>query len=185
MELYNLLDGWIALYRFEQQGRRQILDFALPGSFIGFEPDFSRALLHGAECITDVSVCVFPKSGFHELMESHPPLSRRLLYLISRDKMIAQDHLTNVGSRSAQARIAHLLLSLHIRATQTDGTRETSIPLTQNHIADALGLTTVYVSQTLKRLREQNVLIFKAGKLEILEPDALADIAEFDHLLLV
>ena len=56
-ELYNLLDGWVLLYRDLESGQRQILDLALPGSFIGYQPDLHLPMLHGAECLTDVAVC--------------------------------------------------------------------------------------------------------------------------------
>lgn len=187
-ELYNLLDGWVALYQIVQDGRRQILDFALPGSFLGYQPDLFGALLHGAECITDVSVCVFPRGRFPDFMERNPRLGGRLAVMAARDTVIVRDHLTNVGCRSAQARVAHLLLSLYMRvkrSAKAHDARDIVIPLTQNHIADALGMTSVYVSQTLRHLREKNLLIFKGGKLQALDPDGLADIADFDQLLLV
>lgn len=186
-ELYNLLDGWVALYRIVQDGSRQILDFALPGSFLSYQPDPSYPMLHGAECLTDVSVCVFSRARFPDFVEKHPRLGSRLTHLAARDTIIAHDHLTNMGCRSVQARIAHLLLSLYYRLNVSetgDVVNEVVIPLTQNHIADALGITSVYVSQVLKQLRENNLLIFKGGKLQVLDPDGLAHIADFDHLLL-
>lgn len=187
-ELYNLLDGWVALYQIVQDGSRQILDFALPGRFLGYQPDLSRPMLHGAECITDVSVCVFPRARFPDFIERNPRLGGRLAHMATRDTIIVHDHLTNMGCRSAQAQIAHLLLSLYIRAKGSAkgvAAHHVVIPLTQNHIADALGITSVYVSQILRQLRENNLLIFKGGKLQVLDPNGLAHVADFDHLLLV
>lgn len=187
-ELYNVLDGWVALYQIIRNGRRQILDFALPGSFLGYQPDLSAALLHGAECITDVSVCVFPRSPFPDFVKENPRLGDRLAVMAARDTIMVHDHLTNVGCRSAQARIAYLLLTLCMRVkrnAKAHAAPEVVIPLTQNYIADALGMTSVYVSHTLRQLRENNLLTFKGGKLQVLDPDGLADIGDFDHLLLV
>ena len=185
-ELYNLLDGWVSLYRILESGRRQILDFCLPGSFLGYQSQLLGPMLHGADCITDVAVCVFPRQPFTALMEENPSLAARLMWLTARDVAVAHDHLTNVGARTARGRIGHLLLelSLRLRPQGIDvGEQEIEIPLTQHHIADALGLTSVYVSQTLKQLREQELLLFRHGRLRILDLEGLAKLADLDDLL--
>ncbi len=185
-ELFNLLDGWVSLYRITESGRRQILDFCLPGSFLGYQAQLLAPMLHGAECVTDVAVCVFPRQQFSELVEKNPCLSARLVRMIAQDVAIARDHLTNVGSRTASGKICHLLLELSLRLRPPGpavGDREVEIPLTQHHIAEALGLTSVYVSQTLKQLREQELLLFRRGRLRILDFEGLAKLTDLDDLL--
>lgn len=187
-EFYNLLDGWVALYQISHNGRRQILDFLLPGAFVGYQPELLDAMSYGAACLTDVSVCVFPRRDFPQLLESYPAIGVRLAWLNSHSTINAYENLTNVGCRPAEARIAHLLLSLYVRINRPEQAarqNDVEIPLTQSHIADALGLTNVYVSQILKQLRERNLLIFRNGRLKILDPDGLANIADFDQLLVV
>ena len=137
-ELFNLLDGWLMLYRVLESGRFQILDFALPGAFVGYQPDLREPMLHGAECLTDVSVCVFPRRSFPALIEKTPDLAGRLAWLTARDTVIAQEHLTNVGARAARARIARLLLELCSRLRGRKfmlDDQVIEIPLTQQHIA--------------------------------------------------
>lgn len=186
-ELFNLLDGWVVLYRILKSGSCQILDFAFPGKFLGYQPELTRPMLHGANCLTDVSVCVFPRQPFPSLLEKEPSLAARLAWLNSRDTAIAHNHLTNIGARSARSRIAHLLLELSARLRRgghISNGNDVEIPLTQSHIADALGLTSVYVSQILKQLREQQLLKFKNGRLQIFDPDGLAKIVDFeDHYI--
>ena len=187
-ELYNLLDGWVALYQVLESGGWQILGFALPGAFLGQQPHLDAPMLYGVECLTDVAVCVFPRREFPTLIKDHPDLAIRLAQLNIQATVLAYDHLTNIGSRSARARVAHLLLDLcfRLRGGQlSEDDNEIDIPLTQHHIADALGLTSVYVSQTLKQLREQNLLLFKNGRLQILDPDVLANIAEVVSMKLI
>lgn len=187
-ELFNLLDGWIALYRVLNGGQNQILDFALPGSFLGYQPDLQAPMLHGAECLTDVSVCVFPRRQFISLIQKHPSLAIRLADMNAHRAIIAHDHLTNVGLRTARTRIVHLLRELcsrmgHHQKISSGQTIE--IPLSQRHIGDALGLTNVHVSQTLSGLREKGLLRFKKGRLEIFDPDRLFKAADQDELLAV
>lgn len=186
--LFNLLDGWVFLHQVLQSGSHQILDFALPGRFLGYRPDLDGPSTHSAECLTDVSVCVFPQQDFHALIERHPALAIRLSRLVARDLAVARDHLTNIGSRSAQARIAHLLLDLCARLRHSrlvSGGQVIEIPLTQNHIADALGCTNAYVSQMLKQLRNRRLLSFENGRLQILDPEGLAELADVGELAVV
>lgn len=185
-EMYNLLDGWVALYRILPAGRRQILEFALPGHFFGYHPNAEAATAHGAQCLTDVSVCVFPRRGFPELLRKHPEMGMALNSIAAHDIDRAYDHITNVGARSARERVANLLLELCLRVTRqknsTTWSDTVDIPLAQHDIADALGLTSVYVSQMLKSLREQKVLVFRNGQLQILDHAALADLADLDSV---
>ncbi len=182
-ELYNLLAGWVSLYRVLESGRRQILGFALPGAFLGFQPDLHGPMLHGAECITDVAVCVFRRRPFASLIERHRGLALRLARLQSQATVLAHDNLTNLGARQAHARVAHLLLGLYMRLNGgrlEAANQEVEIPLTQSHLADALGLTSVYVNVTLRRLRQEGLLSFKRRRLLILDPVGLAAVAEYD-----
>jgi CRP-like cAMP-binding protein len=181
-ELYNLLDGWVFLYRILESGRRQIIDLALPGSFLGYQPNLHAPILHGAECLTDVAVCVFPRKPFDDLAREHPSLSFQLAKVTSQVLIRTQDHLTNVGSRPVLARIARLLCEILYRSCSPQLPlvgEAVGIPLTQTHIADALGLTSVYVNKTLRELREKGILIFKGGQLTVLDLGRLTQLAEF------
>ncbi len=181
-ELYNLLDGWVALYRLVDSGRCQILDFALPGAFLGYQPDLAGPMLHGAQCLTDVTVCLFPRQRFVDLLAKHPELTARLATLKAEELVVAHDHLTNIACRPAPGRLANLLLELCSRVRRRHPELEPhdlEIPLTQNNIADALGLTSVYVNITLRQLREEGLLVFKSRHLRILDPERLAELADF------
>ena len=182
-ELYTLLDGWVYLYQMLEDGRRQILDFALPGAFLGFQPELSAPAAHSAHCLTDISVCVFPRGTLLELFRAHPELALRMAWITARDGALAREHLTNVGRRSARERVAHLLLELFYRVRRGSapaGENAVELPLTQEHIADALGLTTVHVNRTLRALREAGLMAMRGGMLRILDPGALAELAGFD-----
>jgi len=181
-EVYNLLDGWVSLYRSLPSGRRQIVDIALPGSFLGYQPDLEAPMLHGAECLTDVAVCVFPRKAFDRLAKQYPSLSLQLAKVTAQSVIRTQGHLANVGSRPALIRVARLLCEILYRLDKSPRrvAETVEIPLTQTHIGEALGLTNVYVNMTLRELRERGVLIFKGGRLTVLDPDRLVQLAEFE-----
>ncbi len=185
-EIYVLVDGWLTLQRIQESGHRQILEFILPGTFFGYQPDCMEPMLHGAECLTDVALCVFSRRRFAALMERYPDLAVQLAKLNSRDAFTAQDHLTNVASRSSMARVAHLLLELssriHSKSSLLKG-KICELPITQQHIADSLGLTSVYVSQMLKQMRLKRLLDFKNGELRILDSGGLAKIVDLYEVI--
>ena len=107
----------------------------------------------------------------------------QLAGLISQDRGLAYDHLSSIGRRSARERVAYLLLELFIRSRlQWLGHRsdEMYLPLTQEHIGDATGLTGVHVNRVLRDLREEGVAEFHYRHLRILNPDKLIDIAGID-----
>lgn len=175
-DLFNLVDGWVVLEHSLPDGRRQVLDFVLPGAFLGDTPEEDGTMAYAAVCLTDVSVCLFPRSGLASFTHAHPELLARLGWLNARAAGRAHRALTNVGCRPARARIVHLLSELASRARSAGAHQNedgVDLPLTQSHIGDALGLTSVYVSQCLRDLREQGVLVFRGGSLRILDLRAL------------
>jgi CRP/FNR family transcriptional regulator len=183
-EVFNLRDGWAILYALLEDGRRQILHFALPGALIGFQPDPHAPMTCSAEALTDVTVCPLPRRVLSSLGSEMPHLAYRLAWLAVRDGTLAFDHISMLGRRSALERVAHLLVELYcrVRAHMPDAPAETlDLPLNQTHIADALGLTAVHVCRTLRRLREDGVIEFQRGRLQLMDPGKLARLADFDH----
>ena len=186
-DLYTILDGWVFLHQILEDGRRQILDFALPGAFLGFQPDLDADMAHSAQCLTDVAACIFPRKNLLDLFRAHPELALRMAWINARDWTLANEHLTNVGRRTARERVAHLLLELFYRVRLPDPSPHgdtIELPLAQEHIGDALGLTAVHVNRTLRGLRESGLVLVGGGTLRILDPDALAEVAGFDSEVL-
>ncbi len=183
-DLFTILEGWLILYKLLEDGRRQITKVGLSGDFIGFRPDLKAPMDHSAQALTDVKLCVFPRETIMSLFREQPELAMRLTWLISSDIMVARERLTSLGRRTARERISYFLLELYyrVRLRHSDpvGTA-IPLPLTQEHIGDALGLTSVHVNRTLRALREDNLIQVVNRTLHILDPDKLADAAGFDE----
>ena len=187
-EFYNLVDGLVCLYNLLEDGRRQILYFALPGALLGASSSCGAVATYGAQALTDAVVCVIPRRNLATLSKQHPEVAIRVSELAERDLSLAYDHLTSIGRRSARERVAHLVLELFLRyRAQWPGHRieEMYLPLTQEHIGDATGLTGVHVNRVLGELRKDGVIEFHYRRLRILDPDKLVDVAGIDpHLAL-
>lgn len=195
MELYRqgescaayfvILSGWLALSMLLDDGACQILDFALPGAFLGFPLASTALMYHSARCLTPVKVCGYSRRQLDDAIEHNPKLAFLLCRLAGSDESRAHDHLANLGLRSARARIAHLLVELYVRlrghVPNTAG-EEVQLPVTQGNIGQAVGLTGVHVSRTLRTLREQNIAQLTHYHLLICDPAALIRAAGLEHL---
>ena len=181
--IYSLVDGWVALYSLLEDGRRQILQFALPGTVLAFVPIQGALMNYSAQALTDAVVSIIPHKNLGRLAKDFPEIGMQIAGLISQELNLAYDQLSSVGQRSARERVAHLLLELFIRSRMRwpgHRTEEMYLPLTQEHIGDATGLTGVHVNRVLRDLRKQGILEFHYRRLRILNPDALVDIAALD-----
>lgn len=176
--LYIVLDGWLILHRILEDGRRQILDFALPGAILGYRAGPAVPSGFTAEAITPASVAILPLSRIGALLREGSEISLTLLTALNDSLLGAFDSLTDIGRRTAREAVAHFLLRMarRIRQAMPLSLGETvPFPLTQEHIGDALGLTAVHVCRTLRALRADGLVTTGGGRLRIDEPEALAE----------
>lgn len=172
-----LRTGWAFRYQCLEDGRRQIVDFVLPGDVLGIGS--TSQMLYGVEALTPCTWVVIPRETFLRHINRQPALSLKLLNMLSAAQMRAFDQMTSVGRRTARERVAHLLLDLARRvqrsASECEGV-EITMPLMLSHIGDALGLATETVCRCLGELKRAGTLVFSAGRLEILDLAALSDL---------
>lgn len=166
-EFLTLFEGWAFRYKLIPNGRRQILSFLLPGDTISFELMRADRLRFSVQALTGVSLCVFERDALRQYVTARPGLMARLDRLTTHEIAAADDRLTELGTRSAQERVASLLVQLHRRLQLrglADGNSFIS-PLRQQHIADALGLTAVHVSRVLRALKADGLIAIDDGRL--------------------
>lgn len=168
-ELFTLFSGWAFRYKELVDGRRQILNFALPGDLIGLQSSMFGKSLYGAVALTDIELCLLPRRKLGSLFERYPELGYEVTWLGARSESLVDENLLSAGRRGAAERIAALVAGLYKRAETLglveDGTLE--LPLTQQHIADALGLSLVHTNKTLARLRAQKLFSISEGRLVV------------------
>ena len=183
-QAYTVFEGWVMRYKTLEDGRRQIIGYSLPGDFLGFVPLSDCAVSHSAETLTPTTLCSFNIRDLLEVFPRYPHLALYLCWKCGRDEATAIEHLTSLGRRPARERIAHLLLELDYRVRVRNGLpggEPITLPLTQEHIADTLGLTSIHVSRTLRTLREDGLLELKSGRLTFGNRDALVRMTGFQE----
>lgn len=179
--LYTLYSGWAFRFKTLADGRRQILNFLLPGDFIGLQEQFGEHASHGVEALSDVTLCQFNRSKLWDLFREQPELAYTLTWLNAREEMFVDNNLLTTGRRNARERIAMLLLHLHRRvcALGLNSGNVIDFPLTQEHIADALGLSLVHTNKSLRQLHRAGLHVISDGKLVLLNPKALENLADY------
>lgn len=179
--LYTVYEGWAFRFKSLSDGRRQILNFLLPGDFIGLQEQFADGASHGVEALTPVRLCRFPKMGLWSLYREFPSLGYDVTWLAAREENIIDETLLSVGRRSAAERIAMLLIHLYRRAERLGMHDEAGVvfPVSQQHIADALGLSLVHTNKTLRRLQKLGLHDVADGRLRLHNPRALERLADY------
>jgi CRP-like cAMP-binding protein len=184
-QLYTVLEGWAFRYNMLQDGRRQILNFALPADLVGLQGSLMAEMDHSVEALTDISLCVFPRDKVWALYSNVPSLAFDLTWIAARSEKLGDEHLLSVGQRTALERTAFILLTLYVRAEEVGLVKGNAVqfPFTQQHLADTLGMSLVHTNKTLKRLFAANAVRWKGGRFELLDRAKLAELAGGDIIV--
>lgn len=181
--LYTILEGWAFRYKILEDGGRQILNYAMPGDLIGLQGSLMGEMQHSVEALTPLTLCVFERDRMTELFEKHPTLAYDLTWIASREEAILDEHLLSIGRRSALERAAYLLAFLQKRAMAVNlvGQNSGTLPITQQHVADTLGLSIVHTNKTLRKLANQGMIKWLDRGCEVIDADGLAGIANWEY----
>lgn len=181
-QLFTLLSGWAFRYKMLEDGRRQILNFLLPGDLVGLQGSVIGKMEHSVESLSPVVLCVFQRDTLPTLFESYPTLAFDITWLASREERMLDENLLSVGRRSALERAAYLIAFLYQRAEKVGMAKRPLIPISQQHVADTLGLSIVHTNKTLRKLAERGLIRWHDRACEVLDPDGLTELSGWDGL---
>ncbi len=173
-------------YKLLSGGGRQIVDFQIPGDFLGLRSVLFRTADHNIEPVTRVEASEVLVSELMETFVKTPRLATAVLWAASRDEAMVVEHLVGIGRRDAKERTAHLLLELAARLKLVGLSTQLGYdcPLSQYMLADATGLSAVHVNRVLRELRDDGLVTFQRGKVAIHDFDGLVALADFDKTYL-
>ncbi len=180
--VHVILEGWAARYKVVPDGSRQIMAILLPGDFCDLNVTILGEMDHGITALTRVRLAQVPHQIMEDLPVDRPQLGRAMWWATLVDEATLRAWIVNLGRRDAAERIAHLFCELHARLQLVGLAEEDhfSLPLTQEVLADALGLTSVHINRVLQRLRSEGLIELGGGDLRILDLAALRKMAGFD-----
>jgi len=165
--VYMLTHGTARLYKMLHDGRRQIVDFALPGDFLGLP--VSDRYRYSVDAVSQVSASLFLRVPFLGFLQANPVFVYWMFEASLRETSAARDHMLLLGRGSAEQRLAEFIISWRAR-TGRAGVLSNLVPLPmpRNDIADFLGLTNETVSRVLAKLERENVIRFIPKGLQLM-----------------
>ena len=179
-QVYVIREGWAFRYAITASGRRQILSFLMPGDLIHSRSLFDDKMAYSVQSITDVAYCGFDLDFLQKLVAKNSELIRVLFDHYAEERMLSEERLIDLGTRSAEERVVRFLLEIMRRLDKRGQVHNQMfhLPLKQIHLADALGLTQVHVNRVLKRLREGGLIEWSRGVLKVEDVPAMMQIAD-------
>ncbi|MEO3389263.1 Crp/Fnr family transcriptional regulator [Mesorhizobium sp. CAU 1741] len=180
--LFTVLIGWGFRYKLLPDGRRQIVNFVMPGDLVGLQGSLMGEMQHSVEALSGMTLCVFERGELMSLYRDHPDLAYDVTWLTAREESMLDENLLSVGRRTAVERLAYLLAFLVKRGDAVglfNGASQV-LPITQQHIADTLGLSLVHTNKTVRRLVDRKLLRWRDRGCQVLDIEGLKELSRWD-----
>lgn len=180
-QVHLIVDGWACRFKTTREGGRQIVALLVPGDAVNLDSLMFNRSDYGVCTLTPCKVAAIPRDRALALAAAHPGVARSFTWLAMVENAILGQWALCLGRQSAQKRLAHLLCELGVRLAGPDGGAGAfDMPLTQEQLADALGLTAVHVNRTLQLLRGRELVVTGCRTVRLPDVARLRAEAEFD-----
>lgn len=180
--VYLIDNGWVIRHKALSSGNRQIVNFALPGDFLCFSATLFGQADYDLTAKTELEAFVIKTNSLSNMLSTYPALALALSWANAHEESLLAERIVSLGRRSATQRMAHLFCELwrRLQLLQLTDNDSFPLPITQEELADTLGLSIVHVSRTLRRLRASGCIEAKGYEIRILDMKGLERIAGFD-----
>ena len=177
-----MVEGLACRSRVLADGRRQILSLVVPGDIIDAHASLLDRRHDNIEALSACRIARTPQSQLAAVSLAYPLLGEALQREALIEGAISREWVANVGRRSTLEALAHLICEMALRMDAVGLVQKGAFPfeLTQQDLADALGVTAIYLNRMLKRLRHTGMIAVRGRTLEVLEWDTLRRLADFN-----
>jgi CRP-like cAMP-binding protein len=178
-----LVSGFAYRQKLTGDGARQIVALQIPGDALDFQNLFLDVSDHNVQMLTRGEVAYLARSDLQNLARTRPAIGHAILVKILVEASIFREWVLNVGRRESRSRLAHLLCELAIRLEALGLTEEYGyeLPMTQEQLADALGLTPVHVNRTLKALEAEGLVIRNKRNIAFPDWERMRGVGDFNQ----
>ena len=178
-----LVSGYAYRQKVTGAGARQILAVCIPGDAVDLQNMFLGISDHSVQLLTQARVADVPRDALQELVLARPAIGTAIIQLTLVESSILREWVVNVGRRDARARIAHILCEFAVRLESRGLTTDHGfeLPMTQEQLADATGLTSVHVNRVLKSLESEGLISRKRRQIHFSDWRALQDAGDFSR----
>jgi len=181
-QLYLIESGWVFRSRGLASGRRQIVNYALPGDILCADSALFKNSSFDLTARTPVSVIRIEAPQGAELFDRYPGLAAAVAWTMGQEESILAERVVSLGRRDSLEKLAHSLCELEARLSaigQMKG-RTVELPLNQEDFADILGISVIHVNRTFRRMSEDKIAEYRKGQIDLLDRARLAELAAFD-----
>ena len=176
--LYAIRSGSVKTYTLDEDGSEQVTGFHLPGEIIGLDAINAEQHHCAAKVLETTSVCELPYNRLDELTLLVPGLGRQLLRIMSREILAEEQLLTVLSKKSAEERLAALLINLSMRLQERGlSSREFQLSMSRSDIGNYLGLALETVSRLFTRLQQQGLIAVQHKRIRIEAMPQLRELA--------
>lgn len=178
-----LLSGYAIRHKIVADGARQIVSVHMKGDIVDLQNSFLGVADHSVQVLTESRVAFIPREAVKKLAFERPNIGMAMWHDTLVDGSIFREWIANVGRRDARMRVAHLLCEFSLRLKVAGLGEETryELPMTQDQLADCVGLTPVHVNRTLKGLEADKLITRQTSRgIAIGDWKKLADAGDFD-----
>jgi CRP-like cAMP-binding protein len=178
-----LVSGFACRHKMTLAGERQIVSLHLPGEMLDLQHLFLDIADHNIQTLSPATIATLPRSALRALVETRPAIAQAILIDILIEASIFREWLLNIGRRDARARVAHLLceLALRLDSRRLKGVRSCELPMTQDELGDALGLTAVHVSRMLRGLADAGLIVRDGRRVAFPQWEKLTRLCDFNE----
>jgi len=178
-----LVSGFAFRQKVTGHGARQILALCIPGDAVDLQNMFLDVSDHSVQLLTQCTVADVPRDVMQDVVLKRPAIGTAIIELTLVDSSILREWVVNIGRRDARARIAHILCEFAVRL-ESRGLADDKgfeLPMTQEQLADATGLTSVHVNRVLKSLEADGLISRKRRNIHYDDWRALQDAGDFSR----
>ncbi|MDP5280123.1 Crp/Fnr family transcriptional regulator [Sphingomonas sp. DG1-23] len=177
-----LLEGFACRSKLNREGGRQIVSFHMAGDMLDIQHLLFDKADHNVEAISAATVVFFPMADLRKIVDDNSGIAKALWRDCLVDASIFREWVLNVGRRDAKSRVAHMLCEFAARreAAGLGSPERFDLPMTQEQIGDATGLTAVHVNRMLRQLEEEGVFERNGRNVRISDWAQMKRVAEFD-----
>ncbi len=179
---YTLKSGLACAIKTLADGQRQVLDIFIPGQIIGLQEIGLKNSFTEFRALTNIKAHSFPKQSLTNIFEKSPKLTKVFFSIMAREQAMLIERIVNIGRRNAPERLAHFIVEMKMRLSSC--ACDFHLPINQSLIGDALGISSVHVSRTLKYLRDSGLIDNQQGYIVIKDLDGLINLSSFDSAYL-
>ena len=178
-----LVSGFAYRQKLTGDGNRQILAVHIPGEALDFQNAFLNVADHNVQTLTRADLAFIPRIELQKLARSRPAVGQAILMATLVEASIFREWILNIGRRDALARLAHVLCEFAIRLEAQGLADENGyeLPMTQEQLADTLGLTPVHVNRTIKALEAQGYIARDKRRVSFPNWREMRDVADFNQ----